>query len=134
MTFTIIYLVVILLGLWAISANPDHLPSLALPSRISNMSLSSWLHNIEKVGEIVLPLVPGVPAPLIPFIIKGIQTAETIPGADGPTKLAAAVSEVKNGADAINAVKPGTVNTEAVNEAVVHGISTVIAITNVKGQ
>lgn len=90
-----------------------------------------WLKKIASIAPLVLPLIPGIPAVLTPFIIKGIQTAETFEGATGPEKLAKAVDEVNNGIAAINAVQPDTVNAAAVNDAVVHGISTVVAIANV---
>lgn len=94
------------------------------------MSLGNWLHKIGSIAPLVLPLIPGFPKELTPFVIKGIQTAETFEGATGPEKLSKAIDEVNNGVAAINAVKPNTVNAGAVNDAVVHGISTVIAITN----
>lgn len=96
------------------------------------MSLGSWLKNIEFIAPLILPLIPGFPSQLTPFVVKGIQHAETIEGADGKTKLAAAVNEVNNGIEALNAVKPGLVNPSAVNDAIVAGISTVVAVTNIK--
>lgn len=98
------------------------------------MGIGSWLKNIEFIAPLILPLIPGFPAVLTPFVVKGIQHAETIEGADGKTKLAAAVNEVNNGIEALNAVKPGVVNPSAVNSAIVNGINTVIAVTNIKTQ
>lgn len=90
-----------------------------------------WLKHIADIAPIVLPLIPGFPPVLTPFVIKGIQTAETFENASGQEKLVKAVDEVNNGAAALNAVKPGTIDASAVNDAIVHGISTVIAVTNV---
>lgn len=99
------------------------------------MSFSSWLQGIEKIAPIIFPLIPGFPTQLTPYVIQGIQTAEQFQGnKTGAEKLALAVGSVNNGIAAINAVKPGSVNAEAVNAAVVNGINTVIAIQNVKGQ
>lgn len=98
------------------------------------MSLSSWLQGIEKLAPIIFPLIPGFPTQLTPYVVQGIQTAEQFKGKTGAEKLALAVGSVNNGIAAINAVKPGSVNAEAVNAAVINGINTVIAIQNVKGQ
>lgn len=98
------------------------------------MSFSSWLQGIEKIAPIIFPLIPGFPTQLTPYVVKGIQTAESFQGKTGAEKLAIAVDSVNTGVAAINAVKPGSVNAEAINAAVVNGINTVIAIQNVKGQ
>lgn len=91
----------------------------------------AWLKKVAELAPLVLPLIPGLPPVLTPFIVKGIATAETFQGATGAEKLAKAVDEVNNGIAAVNAVHPGAVNAGAVNDAVVHGISTVVAIANV---
>lgn len=90
-----------------------------------------WLKKVADIAPLVLPLIPGIPPELVPYVVKGIITAESIQGASGPDKLSKAVEEVNNGVAAVNAVKPGTINAGAVNDAVVHGIQTVIAVANV---
>ena len=96
------------------------------------MNLKSWLHAITQLAPIILAVTPGVPTVLIPAIIKGIQAAETIPGASGPDKLTAALKIVDASADAINAAKPNTIRPAEVTKAVTSGIATVIAVTNIK--
>lgn len=94
------------------------------------MSISSWLQKIEFFAPLVLQFIPGVPPELTSFIVKGIQAAETIPGASGTTKLTAAVAIANAGVAAINTVKPGAIDAEQVNSAIVNGINTAIAVTN----
>lgn len=95
------------------------------------MSLTSWLRAIEGIAPLILVLIPGIPKELIQPITKAIQAAEQIPGATGPEKLEAAKDLISASAATINAAKPGTVNVEAIDSAVEHGIATVIAVTNV---
>lgn len=93
------------------------------------MSLN-WIKQVADVVPLILPFIPGLPSVLIPFIVKGIQIAETIPGATGPDKLKAAITEVNNGVAAVNAAKPGTVDAQSVSDAVVHGINATISTLN----
>lgn len=92
--------------------------------------IGKWLSDVGKLASFILPFIPGLPANLVPFIVNGIQIAETIPNASGPDKLAAAMKEVQNGVAAINTVKPGSVDPNLVNSAVTNGINTVVAVTN----
>lgn len=81
------------------------------------MSLSSWLHNIGKFAPIILPLIPAIPAALIPVIVQGIQEAESIEDKDGAAKLNHVISKVASPDPDVNA-------------AVVAGVNSVIAVAN----
>jgi hypothetical protein len=95
-------------------------------------SFFDFLKTAETLVPVFLPLVPGGPAlsKLTPFIISGLQVAEQTQGATGQQKLAIAVAEVNNGIAALNAVKPGTIDGAAVNDAIVSGINTTIKAIN----
>lgn len=96
----------------------------------------SWLKDVAKVSTLILPFIPGFPQQLTPFIAHGIETAElaatlpTDPDAKKAAKLAIAKDEVTNGITALNAVRPGTIDPVAVDEAVTKGIDTTIATLN----
>jgi hypothetical protein len=65
--------------------------------------LSFWLHLAGYLAPIVLSRIPGVSQAIAPYVAVGVQSAEQIPGADGPTKLAAAVSIAQAGFGAAQA-------------------------------
>lgn len=91
----------------------------------------NWLDAIAHLAPFILPLIPGLPPVLIPFIVHGIQTAEVIPGASSATKLAAALDEVNTGIAALNALKPNTINPSLSTSAILSGINTTVAVANV---
>jgi hypothetical protein len=90
-----------------------------------------WLKVVEKIAPLVLAATPL--APIVPFVILGIQTAEQIPGATGEQKLALATQIVNTGVAATNAQVGHTeIDPALVNDAVTHGIATVVAAVNLK--
>lgn len=93
-------------------------------------NLSQWLNLVESIAPIVLLATPL--APIAPFVILGIKTAEQIPGATGPQKLALAKTIVSAGVQATNA-QAGHVEIDPVqiDTAVTSGINAVIASINV---
>lgn len=53
----------------------------------------NWLDIVAKLAPVILALVPGIPAKLIPVIVEAISIAETS-GQDGQHKLITAVNHV----------------------------------------
>lgn len=93
-------------------------------------SLANWLHLVETIGPLVLAATPL--APIVPFVIMGIQTAERIPGATGAQKLELAKQIVTTGIAATNAQAGHTeIDPALVDTAVTSGINAVVAATNV---
>jgi hypothetical protein len=70
-------------------------------------------------------------APLVPFVILGIQKAEDMKGKTGPEKLAIAIDIVKTGVAGTNAVRPGTLNVAVTDDVIASAISAVVDATNV---
>ena len=93
------------------------------------MHFTDFLKAVEQLAPIVLPLT-GVPVALVPFVVHGIQIAEQLPGATGAQKLSAAVELTNNGVAALNTVKPGSIDADKVNTALVSGINATIAAVN----
>lgn len=77
-------------------------------------------------------------APLVPFVVQGMQEAEDTAAkakaegrkVTGAEKLQIAKSFTHIGATAINVVKPGTVDADAVDTALASGISTIVSVVN----
>lgn len=94
------------------------------------MNLLSWLKLVESIGPLVLATTPL--APIAPFVVTGIQFAEQIPGADGPTKLAIATQIVNIGVAATNAqIGHQKIDPALVNTAVTSGITAVVSAVKV---
>lgn len=91
------------------------------------MNIKDFFKNVAHVVPLIVGIVPGIPPELVPFIVKGVSTAESFDGASGPEKLQMALDEVNNGVAALNKVKPGSVSAPDVNAAVVHGIAATIS-------
>lgn len=100
------------------------------------MSKFGWLRDIARVVPLILPLIPGMPPELTPFIAKGVLLAEQAeslpedPAAKKAAKLQIAVDEVNNGIAAVNAARPDSIDPLAVNAAVLHGINATVATLN----
>lgn len=95
------------------------------------MKFGAWFKILKQVAPVILAATPA--APLAPFIAIGIQAAEQIPGASGATKLAVAQRIVHIAVEATNAqVGYAKVDPTLVDQAVVDGINTVVAVVNAK--
>ena len=95
------------------------------------MSLPKWLQYVETFAPLILAATPL--APIIPFVISGIQTAEQIPDATGAQKLAIAQQLVADGVAATNAAAGHTeIDPALVNDMVTQGINTVVSVVNFK--
>jgi len=88
-----------------------------------------WLRLVEQFAPLILAATPL--APIVPFVIVGISTAEKIKGATGAEKLALATQIVNAGVAATNA-QAGTekINPTLVNQAVTYGINAVVSSVN----
>lgn len=93
------------------------------------MSFGSWFSLIGKFAPFILAAIPGVPPQIIPYVAAAIQSAETIPGATGPQKLAAAVTIAQTGFAAAQAAG-AHVNASVVNESLAVGTSAVVNVVN----
>jgi hypothetical protein len=92
---------------------------------------AKFVDVLKMVGVPVLSMIPGVPMGAIPFVLDGIQAAEAIQGADGPTKKAKALAIVSDGLNALNTAKGEVVvDPVAVSGAVGNGIDAVITTVN----
>lgn len=93
------------------------------------MNVPKWLQIVQTFAPMVLAFTPA--APLAPFVAAGIQAAEQLPGADGPTKLAIATQIARTGIAATNAQAGKTLIDPALSDAVIQqAIGTTIAVTN----
>ena len=93
------------------------------------MGFGSWFSMIGKFAPFILAAIPGVPPAIIPYVAAAIQSAETIPNATGPQKLAAAVSIAQTGFSAAQAAG-AHVNATVVNESLAAGTSAVVNAVN----
>ena len=93
------------------------------------LSASSWLSLIAQFAPYILAAIPGVPKAIIPFVTAGIQAAETIPGAPGEQKLAAAVQIAQAGFSAAQAVG-AHIDAPVINEALPAATTAVVQIVN----
>jgi hypothetical protein len=94
------------------------------------MNLSSWLHLVESIAPLALAMTPL--APIAPWVTIGIQTAERIPGASGPQKLALAKTIVSAGVAATNAqAGEQEIDPTLIDSALSSGISAVVDAVNV---
>lgn len=95
------------------------------------MNFKNWLKAVEQIAPIALSATPL--AAIAPYVSVGIQAAEQIPGADGPTKLAIAKSIVHIGVAATNAkIGHEALDPTAVDKLVTDGINTVVGAVNLK--
>ena len=88
-----------------------------------------WLDLVKLLAPIIIPIVAPSAAPAVPFIVHGIEKAETLTGT-GAEKLAIAREITNAGLHAANAIHPGAIDAAGVNAALDHGISTTVAIAN----
>jgi hypothetical protein len=92
----------------------------------------SW-SAFAKVAELVGPLAltaAGVPAGVIPLVVHGIQIAEAASDSGpktGADKKAIAMDAVQTGLNAVNAVKPGTLDVPQLAVVVGNGIDETVA-------
>ena len=93
------------------------------------MSVPSWLSLIAKFAPFILAAIPGVPPAIIPYVAAGIQSAEAIPGAAGPQKLAAAVQIAQAGFSAAQAAG-AHLDAWAINDSLPAATSAVVNIVN----
>lgn len=90
----------------------------------------NWLKLVADLAPIVLQFVPGGAA-LAPIVAVAIQTAEAIPGASGPDKLASAQTLVTAGVAATNQIAGKTVvDPVLVGTISAHVISSIVQLTN----
>lgn len=91
----------------------------------------NWLQLVAHLAPVVLSVIPGA-APLAPIVSVAIQTAEAIPNASGPQKLAHAQQLVVDGAAATNAIAGHTVIDPDVAQKVAgEAISTIVDTANI---
>ena len=90
----------------------------------------NWKQLVMEIALISLGSNPKT-APLVPFVVRGIQEAEDLKNAKGKDKLTHAVTIAKEGVAAVNAVKPGTINEAAVDAVIASSISAVVDSANV---
>lgn len=96
----------------------------------------SW-SAFAAIGKLVAPIIlasVGVPPALTPLILHGIELAELAGHHDshvtGAQKKAIAMDAISTGLAAVNAAKPGTVDTAAVTGLVSQGIDLTVAAIN----
>lgn len=97
------------------------------------MKWKRFFDVMKVIGPVVLSLVPGVPAVLVPLIVGAIVEAEKIPGATGKQKKEAATAIVGKAVEIAHAVKTtdGTPSSAEVMGAVDKGIDAAVAAVNV---
>jgi hypothetical protein len=89
----------------------------------------NWLKLVEQLTPIILGATPL--AAISPFVTAGIQVAEQIPGADGPTKLGLAIQITNLGVAATNAQAGHTaIDPALVNSTIQTSINSVVAVVN----
>lgn len=93
------------------------------------MNWKNFGRILEQIAPIALAIVPGIPPVLIPVIVHGIQTAESI-GGTGPEKKAKAMDLVKTGILAANLTAGKTVIDPNVIHVVSNGVDTVVGVVN----
>ncbi len=93
------------------------------------MGLPVWLQMVASLGPQILMFTPL--ARIAPAVAAGIQEAQQMAGADGPTKLAHVTNIAVQAAQAVNA-KAGhvEVDPETVRVAAGQAISTVVTVVN----
>ena len=91
-----------------------------------------WKSLVNIIASTVIPIAFPPLAPAIPFIVHGIQTAESMPGATGQEKLQKSIEIANAGAVAANQIH-GTdiINVDAMNQVIAAGVSAVVNATNV---
>lgn len=86
--------------------------------------VSKFFSVLKQFAPIILALTPL--APIAPAVAEAIATAETIPGASGSEKLAAAKAIVVDAAQAVNAQaghdKVNVAEVEASADSVISGV------------
>lgn len=93
------------------------------------MKLPKWLGLVKQLAPLILAVTPL--APIVPWVVVGIQTAEGIEGATGAQKLEIAKAIVSVGVAATNAqVGKVILNPAEADTLVAAGISAVVAATN----
>lgn len=93
-----------------------------------------------KIAELVGPIAmsaAGVPPAVIPLVVHGIQIAEAAgppkglaDAKTGAEKKALAMDAVQTGLNAVNAVRPGTVDVTGIASVVSNGIDAAVAAIN----
>lgn len=91
------------------------------------MGLPRWLQTVIQVAPIALAFTPA--APLAPFITAAVHSAEQIPGAKGPQKLAAAVAIAQAGISAAQAAGV-KIDADTTNTDIVAAVNAVVKATN----
>ena len=90
-----------------------------------------WKQLIKTLAPIIIPIVAPKAAVAVPFIVHGIEVAESI-GGTGQEKLAKAIELTNVGIQATNQIAGHEViNTDATNAAIAAGISAVVNAANV---
>lgn len=99
------------------------------------MNIPGWLGGLVSQLAPLLLSALGIPTEVVPLVTHAISTAETIPGATGPEKKAAALSIINDGILVLNDVAKRTVvDPVKIVPVIASAIDTVILILNmVKG-
>lgn len=93
--------------------------------------MPTWLQTVLNLAPIIVTAaVPGVGPILGPIIGTAITEAEKLPGASGQEKLQHALNLTNIGVAATNAIKPGTLDVNAVNAVAANAINTTVAVAN----
>lgn len=94
------------------------------------MSMNQWLSLVVRFAPLVLMVIPGMPAVLVPVIVHAIQEAEQT-AASGTDKKAHALAVVTDAITAVNTVKgKPVINPEIVQTVVSPGIDTAVGVVN----
>lgn len=89
----------------------------------------NWLDVVKQFGPMILAMTAA--APVAPYLVTGIEAGEALKAShSGPERLAHAKDVTRTIVAAVNAQKPGTVDPHVSDEALTHGIETVIAVAN----
>lgn len=89
-----------------------------------------WKKLIELIVPVVMASDPKT-ARLVPYVVTGIQEAESLHVASSAEKLAHAVNLTKIGVDATNAAAgKAVIDAATANTAIASGISTAVAVAN----
>lgn len=93
------------------------------------MTIPKWLDTVLAVAPYALAAVPGIPPGIIPYAQAAIVSAEQIPGADGPTKLASALAIAQAGFGAAQAAG-AHLDASAISADLAAGMSLVVKLVN----
>jgi hypothetical protein len=95
----------------------------------------NWIALLKTLAPVILSTIPGMPPIIIPLVVHGIETAESLSHATGAEKKAAVLDLVQTGILAVNAAtKSDAVDPVAVAGVVSMGIDTAVDAVNLVHQ